>query len=181
MAGEGRREHALAALRGGQLLTPGDESLGLAGDLLGIDDVGLDPGAGVRLVVTSALERVLLVMDLDLEALAGARLLGDRSERFERARLLRDLERGGVALARQRLGPLLADESLELRRQPVLLGDMRLLARQQVLRGGEVARARASANWAADFASASMSSASMSDRPRSRRSISTSRICVCIV
>ena len=94
---------AVAALERGQLLLPDGESLGLAGDLLGVDRVGLDAGARVRLVVARALERRLLVADLDLEALARARLLGDRPERLERARLLLDLERGGVARGRQRL------------------------------------------------------------------------------
>ena len=96
--GERRREDALAALERGQLLAPGGQPLGLPGDLLGVDGVRLDPGAGVRLVVAGALERALLVADLDLEPLAGARLLGDRPERLEGAGLLLDLERGGVAL-----------------------------------------------------------------------------------
>ena len=45
------------------------------------------------------LERRLLVADLDLQTLAGARLLGDRPEGLERAGLLRDLQGGGVARA----------------------------------------------------------------------------------
>ena len=88
---------ALAALERGELLLPGGEPLGLAGDLLGVDGVGLDPGPGVGLVVAGALEGALLVADLDLEPLAGARLLGDRPERLERAGLLLDLERRRVA------------------------------------------------------------------------------------
>ena len=96
------REHALAALGRGELLLPGDQPLGLAGDLFGVDGVGIDPGAGVRLVVAGALDGRLLVADLDLETLAGARLLGDRSERLERARPLGDLQGRGVARGRQR-------------------------------------------------------------------------------
>ena len=86
---------------GGQLLAPGGQPLGLPGDLLGVDGVGLDPGPGVGLVVAGTFEGGLVVAHLDLEPLAGARLLGDRPERLERARLLRDLERGGVARARR--------------------------------------------------------------------------------
>ena len=178
--GEGRREDPLAALRGGQLLAPRGEPLGLAGDLFGVDGVGLDPGAGVGLVVARPFEGALLVADLDLEPLAGAGLLGDRPERLERARLLRDLERSRVALRGERARRLLADESLELRGQPVDLGDVRLLARAAGLRPqrGPAGRARRAAPL--PWPRASFSSASMSERPRSRRSISTSRICACI-
>ena len=134
MAAQRRREDALAALGRGQLLAPGGQPFGLPGDLFGVDGIRLDPGPGVRLVVAGALERALLVADLDLQALAGTRFLGDRAERLERARLLRDLERRGVALGRQRLARLLADEALELGGQPVDLGGVRLLAREEVLR-----------------------------------------------
>ena len=95
---EGRLEDALAALESSQLLAPGDQSFGVTGDLLGVDRVGLDPRAGVGFIVAGALQGRLLVAHLDLQALPGARFLGDRSERIERARLLRDLEGGRVAL-----------------------------------------------------------------------------------
>ena len=90
-----RLEHAVAALRGAPSCSRQTARRSAsAGDLLGIDGVVLDPRAGVRLVVAGAFEGGLLVADLDLEALARSRLLGDRPERLERARLLLDLEGG---------------------------------------------------------------------------------------
>ena len=52
----------------------------------------------------------LLVADLHLQALPGARLASDRAERLEGARLLLDLQGRGVAQRRQRLARLLADQ-----------------------------------------------------------------------
>ena len=104
-------------LERGELVAPRREPLGLAGDLLGIDRVLLDPGTGAGLVVAGALQGALLVADLDLEPLAGAGLLGDRAERLEGPGLLLDLQRRGVAEGGQRLDRRLADEALELRPQ----------------------------------------------------------------
>src|SRR6185369_8503440 len=117
---------ALAALERGELLAPAGQPLGLPGDLLGIDRVLLDPSARVRLVVSGALERALLVADLDLQSLAGAWLLGDGPEGVDRARLLLDLEGRGIAQRRQRLARLLADEPVELGGQLVHPRDMGL-------------------------------------------------------
>src|SRR5439155_14864069 len=120
-------------LEDGQLLTPRGEALGLTGDLFGIDRVGLDTGTGVGLVIARSFERVLLISDLDLESLAGARLAGDRPERVESARLLFDLEGRGIADWGERLAWLLADQPAELSLEALDLGNVRLLARQQVL------------------------------------------------
>ena len=117
------------------------QALGLRGDLLGIDVVRLDPGAGVGLVVAGAFEGDLLGLHLDLEPLPGARLLGDRPERLEGAVLLLDLERGGVAQRRQGLARLLADEAVELGVQLLDLLDVGLLAGEQVLGGRHVVQA----------------------------------------
>ena len=135
---ERRVEDPMAALEHAELLAPHRQPFGLAGDLLGVDGVRLDAGTGVGLVVARALQGALRVADLDLEPLAGSRLLGDRPERLEGAGLLLDLERGRVAQRRQGLAWLLADEAVELGRQLVHPGDMRLLAGEQVLGRREV-------------------------------------------
>ena len=118
---------------------PARERFGLAGDLLGIDRVRLDPGPGVRLVVAGALERGLLVADLDLEALAGTRLLGDRAERLERAASSAAIS----SAAASRVGT--SDSGGSLPTSPsswaastVDLRDVRLLAGEQVLGRREV-------------------------------------------
>ena len=90
-----------------QLLAPRREPLGVGGDRLGVDGVRLDPRPGVCLLVTGALQGRVEVADLDLEALPGPRLVGDRSEGLERVGLLLDLEGGVVAEPRQRLERLL--------------------------------------------------------------------------
>ncbi len=182
--GEGRRVDALPPLERGQLLLPGGQALGLPGDLLGVDGVGLDPGSGVGLVVTGAPERVLRVADLDLEALARPRLLGDRSERIERAGLLFDLERGGVAQRGQRLARLLADEAVELSLESLDLGDMGFLAAEQVLRLGQVRqpeRARAAAPGRLRSGAARPPSRSgRATAGRSRRLAAGSASCRCV-
>ena len=134
---------AVASLERGELFAPGGQAFGLRGDLLGIDVVRLDPGAGVGLVVAGAFEGDLLGLHLDLESLAGTRLLGDRPEGLEGARLLFDLERGGVPQAGQGLARLLADETVQLGIQLLDLLDVRLFAGEQVLGGRHVVQARA--------------------------------------
>ncbi len=106
----------------------------MAGDPLRIDLVRLDPRPGVRLVVARPLERRLGVADLDLEALAGARLLGDRAERLERVGLLLDLEGGRPTQRREALGRLLAYEAFELRLELGDPLDVGVLAGEEVLR-----------------------------------------------
>ena len=181
IARERRVEHAVPALRGrASCSRQHGQALGLGGDLLGVDAVVLDPGAGVGLVVAGAVERGLLVADLDLEALARAGLLGDRPEGLERAGLLLDLEGRRVAQRRQRLARLLADEPVELGGQLVHPRDVRVLACEQVLGGREVVEAERAELLLRVGLAPGVSSASISERPRSRRSISTSRSCSCI-
>ena len=139
---EGRVVDAGAALEAGELLAPVGEALGLARDLLGVDRVGLDPGAGAGFVVARPLERRLRVPDHRLEALPGARLAGDRPELVEGARLLVDLEGRRVAERGQGLGRLAPDEALEAGRQLVDPGDVVLLGREERLGGGEVGQVR---------------------------------------
>ena len=141
---ERRVQDPVSALERAELLAPDGQSLRLARDLLGVDRVGLDPGPGVGLVVAGALEGVLLVADLDLQALPGARLLGDRPERLEGAGLLLDLQGGGVALRAERLARLLADESVQLGGELIHPGDVRLLARRAGPRPSGSRPARAS-------------------------------------
>ena len=112
------------------------------GDLLGIDGVRLDPGARVRLVVAGSLERGLLIPDLDLEALASARLLGDRAERIEGAGLLLDLEGGCVALRRQLSDGSLPTSPSSCAVRAFDLGDVRLLAAEHLLGLGQVGQAQ---------------------------------------
>ena len=82
-------------------------------------------------------------------------------------------------MAGERLGRLLADEAVELGGQPVDLGDVGLLARQQVLGGRQVVEAERAEPRGRSPARPGSSSASISERPRRRRSISTSRSSVC--
>ncbi len=135
---QGHIVDALPALERRQLLLPGRQALGLSGHLLGIDRVCLHPGPRVGLVIAGSLKRVLLIVDLDLESLASPGLAGDRAQGIERARLLLDLEGGRVTLDRQRVARLLADQSVELGLESIDRGDVRVLARQQVLRLGQV-------------------------------------------
>src|SRR5512140_1028402 len=128
------------ALQGRELLAPRGEPLHLAGDLLRIDQVLLDPRPRAGLVVAGTLEGALLVPNLHLQPLAGTRLLGDRSERLEGAGLLLDVERGGVAQRRQRLRRRLPYEPFQLRPCPPDRLDVRILAGQQVLGRREVGK-----------------------------------------
>ena len=105
-----------------------------AGDLLRVDRVLLDPCPGVRLVVPAAVDLALGVDDLDLQALASPRLLGDRAQRLERVGLLLDLQRGVVAPGGQGLDLLVADQPRQVRPLLVDLGDVRLLEAQPLLR-----------------------------------------------
>ena len=91
--------------------------------------------------------------------------------------LLLDLEGGGIAQSRQRAGGLPADEPVELGGQAGRSG-RRAPSRTRAasLRRRGPAAASPASCWAVS-ASAWASSASISDRPRSRRSISTSRSC----
>ena len=106
----------------------------MRGDLLGVDGVLLDQGAGVRLLVPGGFERALRVPDLHLQALAGAGLLGDRPEPLEGAGLLLDLERRRVPLRGQHVRRLPAHEAVELRGEDLDLGDVGLLRREERLR-----------------------------------------------
>ena len=106
----------------------------MRGDLLGVDRVLLDPRPSVGLVVPGAVELALGVRDLDLEALAGARLLRDRAQRLERGRLLLDLEGRGVAAGGQHVQLLVADQAREMRAPLLDLGDVRLLEAESLLR-----------------------------------------------
>ena len=117
----------LAAPERGELVLPGGEALGEAGDLLGIDRVLLHAGPGRCLVVARPVQCLLGVRDLDLEPLAGPGLLRDRPEGFERGRLLLDLERGGIAAPGKRLQRLLPDQAGQARTPRLDLGDVRLL------------------------------------------------------
>ena len=102
----------------------------MAGDLLRVDDVRLDPRPGVCLVVAGPFEGGLEITDLDLEPFSGPRLAGDRPELLEGVGLLLDLEGRRIAQARQRVGRLLADEAVELSLQAIDPGDVLLLGRQ---------------------------------------------------
>ena len=110
----------------------------MAGDLLGVDRVLLDPGARLGLVVPSLVDRSLRVRDGDLEPLAGAWLAGDRAELLERAGLLLDVERGLVAELRQGLGGLPPDEALELRAETEDRPMWASSALDELLHGSEV-------------------------------------------
>src|SRR3954452_24950562 len=105
-------EHASPALERHHLLAPHSETLGEPGDILGVDRVVVDARTSVGLGVACLLECLLLFGDLDLETLAGPRLLGDRAQRLERLRLALDLERGRITNLRQGLGRFLADEAV---------------------------------------------------------------------
>ncbi len=115
------------------MLGPDRQALDLDGDLLRVDGVVVDPGAGVGFVVACSLQGGLLVAHLDLEALPRTRLLGDRSQRLECVGLLLHVERRRVSDARQRLDRLIADEPVELCGEQVDLRDVSLLLGQDVL------------------------------------------------
>ena len=147
----------------------------MAGDLLGVDGVRLDPGAGIGLVVTGAFERRTPGRGPRPRGARG-RAAPWRSARAPRARCPspRSPGRPRRASAASDSRRLLPDEPFELRGQDVDLGDVRLLAREQVLGGRQVVqaeRAEALRRVGLDC----RSSASISDRPRRRRSISMSR------
>ena len=124
--------------QGVQLLAPAGEPLRLGRDLLGVDGIGLHPRPGVRLVITGTLQRGFLVADLDLQPLARPRLLRDRSQVLERARLLVDLVRRRVAQPSERLAWLLADEPIELCGQLIHPSDVGFLFAEHVLGGRQV-------------------------------------------
>ena len=168
----------LATPERGELVLPAGEPLGEAGDLLGVDRVLLHARPGRRLVVARPVERLLGVGDLDLEALAGPGLLGDRPEGLERRGLLLDLERRGVAAPGQRLQRLLPDEARQAGATRLDLGDVRLLLGEPGL--GLLASSRGPSRDRRSSRSpvASRSSCSISDRPRSRRLTSASLSCV---
>src|SRR5439155_12290391 len=107
---EGELVHPDPALERDQVLARSRQALGLGRDLLRVDLVRLDARASSGLVVPCSIDGSLLVAHLDLEALPGAWLAGDRTELLERVGLLFDLERGGVPERREGLGRLLADE-----------------------------------------------------------------------
>ena len=160
--------------------SPRRQALGVAGDRLGVDRVRLDARPGVRLVVARPLERRLEVADLDLEPLARPRLAGDRTERLEGVRLLLDLE--GRRVARGRAAPRAAPCRRARRAGPrAARSGRRAPARRRAApRRRRGRRDRCPRAAGAVSASACLSSCSISERPRSRRSISTSRSCVCI-
>ena len=128
---------ALPATELAQRLAGRGQVLRGRGHLLGVDRVLLDARPGVGLVVARPVELLLGVRDLDLEALAGSRLLGDRPERLERGRLLLDLERRGVAAGRQHVELLVAHEARQVRPALLDLGDVRLLQPEPLLGLGE--------------------------------------------
>jgi len=109
-----------AALHGGELLGPKLGLLGVSRDLLRVRGVLLDPGPGVGLLVTHDAQGAVRVDDFDLEALAGTRLMGDRSQLLESARFLLDLVGRGVPQLGQRLAGFPADAAL--RAAPVAEG-----------------------------------------------------------
>ena len=139
--------------------------------------VGLDPGAGVRLVVAGALERRPPARGPRPRDARG-RAAPWRSARAPRAR-----SSSARSRARPRRAGRPASTAVPCRRARRAGRRAGRSGRRAPPRGragprprrGRAARSRSS--WAFDFSSASTSSASISERPRSRRSISTSRSC----
>ena len=125
-------------MQAGQLLAPRRQPLRLPGDLFRVHGVRLDTRAAVRLVVPAALQRHLRLADLGLEPLAGPGLAHDGPQRFQRRRLLVDLQRGTVAKRGERLRRHLAHGPIQACREPFDRLGMRLLPRQEVLGGPEV-------------------------------------------
>ena len=167
---------ALPALERGELLAPGGEPLGVAGDLLGVDGVRLDPGAGVRPRRRGPARGPSPGRGPRPRAAPGPAAPW-RSARAPRARSSSARSRGRprrAAPAASRPAPCRRarragrSAGRSGRRAPPR-------AASSVLGGGEVRQAERRRAAGRVSASACASSASISERPRSRRSISTSR------
>ena len=79
-----------------QLLAPGGQPLGFAGDLLRVNRVGVHASHGPGLRIACPLESLLPLANLRLQPLPRAGVGGDRPERLEGRGLLLHLERGLV-------------------------------------------------------------------------------------
>ena len=112
---------------------PGDEPLGLAGDLLRIDGVGVDAGDRAGLGVAGPFQRRVALPDLRLELFASSGVVGDRPEGRNGGRLLLHLQGCPVAqLGNAATGlPGRKGRDLDLQRRDLL--PARLLAREQLL------------------------------------------------
>ena len=117
--------------------------LGQRCDLLRVDRVLLDPRSCRRLVVPCPLHRPLCLGDLDLEALPGSGVLGDRPQRVHRGRLLLDLERRRIPPAGEVVRCLTAEQAIESRGGVVDRRDVVLLTSQQRLGRGEIIQSEA--------------------------------------
>ena len=125
--------YARPTLQGRKLLAPGVQALRFARDLLRVDRVGLDARAAVGFQIAAGFQPGLRVLNFDLQALPGARLMRNGTQGLEGGTLLLNFKGGRVAELGQRVGRLLADETVEARLLQCDVLDVRLFAHEQVL------------------------------------------------
>ena len=140
-AAQRRFVDARPPLQSGELRAPHGQSFGLAGQLLGIDRVGVDLGLRLGFGDSGRIDPGLGGLDLGLEPQTGVRLASLGSERGQLGGLLGGFRSRGVTAGGERVGRLPSDQALEPGVELVDGRDVGLLTGKLVLGRCEVREA----------------------------------------